>query len=74
MKNFFISIIAVVAMFTLCSCSKELDDNPDPGKAIVFDNDQTRADVSSADEILSMGVFAQMNLGDEDKQEAGSNS
>ena len=42
--------------------------------AIVFDNVQTKAVVSSADQILSMGVLAQMNLGDEDKQEVGSNS
>ena len=74
MKKIFISIIAVAAVFNLCSCSKELNDNPDSKKAIVFSDVQTRAIVSSADEILSMGVLAQMNLGDEDQQEAGSNS
>ena len=66
--------MAVVAMFNLCSCSKEFIDNPDSAKAIVFDNVQTRAIISSADKILSMGVLAQMNLGNEDKNEAGSNS
>ena len=74
MKKFFISIMAVAAMFNICSCSQELYDKPNSEKAIVFDNVQTRAIVSSADEILSMGVLAQMNLGDEDKGEAGSNS
>ena len=74
MKKIFISILAVAAMFNLCACSKEFNDNPDSGKAIVFDNEQTRALVESADEILSMGVFAQMNLGDKEKDEAGSNS
>ena len=74
MKKIFISIIAVAAVFNLCSCSKELNDNPDSRKAIVFSDVQTRAIVSSADEILSMGVLAQMNLGDKDQQEAGSNS
>ena len=47
------------------------DSNKD---AISFDNVQTKAVVSSADQILSMGVLAQMNLGDEVKQEEGSNS
>lgn len=74
MKKFFISIMVVTAMLTLCSCNKELVDKPDLEKAIVFNNIQTRAVVNSADDILSMGVFAQMNLGDEDKQEAGSDS
>lgn len=74
MKKFYISIMVVTAMLTLCSCNKELVDKPDLGKAIVFNNIQTRDIVDSADDILSMGVFAQMNLGDEDKQEAGSNN
>ena len=76
MKKFFISIMVVTAMLTLCSCNKELVDKPDLEKAIVFDNIQTRAVVNSADEILRMGVFAQMNLGDDTKQEPepGSNS
>ena len=67
-------VIVLIAMLNLCSCSNELIDKPDSGEAIVFDNVQTRAIVSSANEILSMGVFAQMNLGDDDKEEAGSNS
>ena len=74
MKKFFISIIAVAAMLNLCSCSKEVVDKPNSEKAIVFDNIRTRALVESADKILSMGVFAQMNLGDDDKQEPGHNS
>ena len=74
MKKFFISIIAVAAMLNLCSCSKEVVDKPNSEKAIVFDNIRTRALVESADKILSMGVFAQMNLGDDTKQEDGSNS
>ena len=74
MEKIFISIMAVAVMFNLCACSRESIDNPDSGKAIVFDNIETRAIVSSADEIFSMGVFAQMNRGDEDKEEAGSNS
>ena len=74
MKKFFILIIAVAAMLNFSSCSDEQIDKPNSEKAIVFDNVQTRAIVNSADEILEMGVFAQMNLGDEDKQEAGSNS
>ena len=67
--------LMLAAMFLfLASCSDEFDDNPNPAKAIVFDNDQTRALVESADEILDMGVFAQINCGDVDKSEAGSNS
>lgn len=73
MKKFFISIMVVTAMLNLCSCSNEIIDKPCREKAIVFDNIQTRAVVNSANDILSMGVFAQMNLGDEDKQEPGSN-
>ena len=66
--------IVLVVMLSLCSCSNEFVDKPGSGEAIVFDNVQTRGAVNSADEILSMGVFAQMNLGDEDQQEEGSNS
>lgn len=73
MKKIFISIFAVAAMLNLCSCSNEIIDKPCREKAIVFNNIQTRAIVDSANDILSMGVFAQMNLGDEDKQEPGSN-
>ena len=74
MKKFFILIIAVAAMLNFSSCSDEQIDKPSPRTAIVFNDVQTRAIVNSADELLEMGVFAQMNLGDEDKQEAGSNN
>ena len=62
-KRFFISLMAVAGAFNLCSCSNEVIEVPDAEKAIVFDNIQTRGIVNSADEILRMGVFAQMNLG-----------
>lgn len=65
--------MAVASVFNLCSCGKEIIDNPDSKRAIVFDDIQTRTVVNGADDILRMGVFAQMNLGDEDVQEAGSN-
>ena len=65
--------MAVASVLNLCSCGKEIIDNPDSKRAIVFDDIQTRTVVNVADDILSMGVFAQMNLGDEDVQEAGSN-
>ena len=68
MKKIFISIMAVATMLNLCACSKEFNDTPDSGKAIDFDNVQTRGIVTSADELLSMGVFAQRN------DKAGSNS
>ena len=55
--------MAVASVLNLCSCSNEVIEVPDAEKAIVFDNIQTRGIVSSADEILRMGVFAQMNLG-----------
>ena len=74
MKRFFTSVMAAAAVLNLCSCSNESIDKRNSDEAIVFDNVQTRAVVSSADELLSMGVFAQMNLGDDDKGEAGSNS
>ena len=73
-KRFFISLMAVAGAFNLCSCSKDIIDEPNSQKAIVFDNIQTRAVVKDANDILRMGVFAQMNLGDDDKQEDGSNS
>ena len=56
-----------------CSDINLISGNSDKG-VIVFDNVQAKAVVSSADQILGMGVLAQMNLGDEDKQEEGSNS
>ena len=74
MKKFFISVLTVAVMLNLCSCSKEFIDKPDSRKAIAFSNIETRGVVTSADAILSMGLFAQMNLGDEDKDEAGSNN
>ena len=62
-------------MASLVGCSDvDLISGSSDKDAIVFDNVQTKAVVSSADQILGMGVLAQMNLGDEDKQEAGSNS
>ncbi len=51
---------AVVGCSKVDLVSGNSDEDP-----IVFDNVQTKAVVSSADEILSMGVFAQMNLGTE---------
>ena len=74
MKKSLMSIIAVAAMLNLCSCSKDIIDEPNSQKAIVFNDVQTRGLINSADQILSMGVFAQMNLGDDSKQEDGSNS
>ena len=74
MKKSLMSIIAVAAMLNLCSCSKDIIDEPNSQKAIVFNDVQTRGLVERADDILSMGVFAQMNLGDDSKQEEGSNS
>lgn len=65
--------MAVASVLNLCSCSNEVIEVPDAEKAIVFDDIQTRTVVNGADGILRMGVFAQMNLGDEDVQEAGSN-
>ena len=62
-----------MASFVGCSDVDLISGSSDKD-AIVFDNVQTKAVVSSADQILSMGVLAQMNLGDEDKQEVGSNS
>lgn len=62
-------------MASLVGCSDvDLISGSSDKDAIVFDNVQTKAIVNSADQILGMGVLAQMNLGDEDKQEAGSNS
>ena len=63
MKKFLIYICLFAAAI---SCGKEEPDSGNTEKdAIVFDNVQTKAVVSSADEILSMGVLAQMNLGSE---------
>lgn len=63
MKKFLIYICSFAAVI---SCGKEEPDSGNTEKdAIVFDNVQTKAVVSSADEILSMGVLAQMNLGSE---------
>ena len=76
-KRFFISLMAVAGAFNLCSCSNEITDLPEAQKPIVFDNIETRAvlnKVTSANDILTMGVLAQMNLGDQKKEEAGSNS
>ena len=61
-----------MASFVGCSDVSPVSDDSDR-RAIVFDNVQTRTLITSADELLGMGVIAQMNLGDEDKQEEGSN-
>jgi hypothetical protein len=63
MKKFLIYICMSVAVIN-CDKVKPDSGNSDMG-AIVFDDVQTKAVVSSADEILSMGVLAQMNLGSE---------
>ena len=65
--------MAITSVLNLCSCGNEVIEVPDAEKAIVFDDIQTRTVVNGADDILRMGVFAQMNLGDEDVQETGSN-
>lgn len=62
MKKALIYIIGLVAIF---SCDRMDPFSGSPDKAIVFSDVQTKAIVSSADEILSMGVLAQMNLGAE---------
>ena len=61
-----------MASFVGCSDVSPVSDDSDR-RAIVFDNVQTKTLITSADELLGMGVIAQMNLGDEDKQEEGSN-
>lgn len=65
--------MAVASVLNLCSCGNEVIEVPDAEKAIVFDDIQTRTVVNGADTILRMGVFAQMNLGDDAVGEAGSN-
>lgn len=52
------------ALLYSCGDVDPVRENTD-GIAIVFDNHLTKAFVESADEILSMGVLAQMNLGTE---------
>ena len=64
--------MAVAAMLNLGSCSKEFINQPESEKAIAFNDVQTRGMINSADELFSMGVFAQMNLGNEGK--AGSDN
>lgn len=61
-----------MASFVGCSDVSPVSDDSDRS-VIVFDNVQTRELITSPDQLLSMGVIAQMNLGDEDKQEEGSN-
>lgn len=61
MKKALIFIIGLAAIFG-CNKVEFVSGNSDKD-AIVFDNVQTKAVVSSADQILSMGVLAQMNLG-----------
>ena len=64
--------MAIAAMLNLGSCSKEFINQPESEKAIAFNDVQTRGLINSADELFSMGVFAQMNLGNEGK--AGSDN
>ena len=64
--------MAIAAMLNLGSCSKEFINKPESEKAIAFNDVQTRGLINSADELFSMGVFAQMNLGNEGK--AGSDN
>ena len=65
MKKALIYIVGLAAIF---SCGKvELVSGSSDKDAIVFDNVQTKAIVNSADQILSMGVMAQMNLGAENE-------
>ena len=61
-----------MASFVGCSDVSPVSDDSDRS-VIVFDNVQTRELITSPDQLLGMGVIAQMNLGDEDKQEEGSN-
>ena len=61
-----------MASFVGCSDVSPVSDDSDRS-VIVFDNVQTRELIISPDQLFSMGVIAQMNLGDEDKQEEGSN-
>lgn len=56
----------VLAVILGCSKVNIVSGNSDDG-AIVFGNVQTKAVITSEDQILSMGVLAQMNLGDEDE-------
>ena len=66
------ALIYILAFAAICGCSKaDLISGQSDKDAIVFDNVQTKAIVNSADEILSMGVMAQMNLGNEETQEPG---
>ena len=64
--------VMVLMALALWSCEK-----PEPvhnRHIIGFASHMSRAIIESADDILSIGVFAQMNLGDEDKGEAESNN
>lgn len=68
----YIGCLLCIASFVGCSDVSPVSDDSDR-RAIVFENVQTKTLITSADELLGMGVIAQMNLGDEDKQEEGSN-
>lgn len=66
------ALIYIIGLAAILSCGKvELISGSSDKDAIVFDNVQTKAIVNSADQILSMGVMAQMNLGNEETQEPG---
>lgn len=68
------ALIYILAFAAICGCSKtDLISGQSDKDAIVFDNVQTKAIINSADDIKNFGVIAQMNLGNEDAQESGSN-
>lgn len=72
MKKALIYIVGLVAIF---GCNKvEFISGSSDKDAIVFDNVQTKAVISSADQIMNFGVIAQMNTGNEDLSEPGSNN
>ena len=71
MKKALIYIIGILVIF---GCNKvDLISGSSDKAAIVFDNVQTKAVISSADQIMNFGVIAQMNTGNEDASEPGSN-
>lgn len=66
------TFIALMTFATALSCSKAgvVDEDTDR-VAIRFDHIRTRVIVENASDITEFGVYAQMNLGDEDTQENG---
>jgi hypothetical protein len=68
MKKLVVYLGCLLCMASVLGCSDISPVGGDSNKdAISFDNVQTKAIVSSADDILSMGVLAQMNLGAEEE-------